>query len=158
MGKSFAIGRGSVFLLGSLACGCVPHAQLEVAPTLQSTEWSSTAAAPAAAPNGAPVAQPANLGAALGSAELERLISQAVAANTDVGIAQARIRQARALFRSARGAMLPVVNASAGLSGTQTQRTGDPFNFSEAFAGLDISFDLDLFGAGRAERRAARER
>jgi multidrug efflux system outer membrane protein len=159
MGKRIAIGRGAVFLLGSLAAsGCVPHAQLEVAPTLQSTQWSSTAAAPAAAPNGTPQAQPANLGAAFGSAELEGLISQAAAANADVGIAQARIRQARALFRSARGAMLPVVNASAGLSGTQTQRTGDPFNFSDAFAGLDISFDLDLFGAGRAERRAARER
>ena len=156
MGKSVAIGRGAVFLLGSLAAaGCVPHAQLEVAPTLQSTQWSSTAAAPTAAPQ----AQPANLGAAFGSPELERLISQAVAANADVGIAQARIRQARAQFRSARGAMLPVVNASAGVSGIQTQqRTSDPFNFSEAFGGLDISFDLDLFGVARAGRRAARER
>ncbi len=46
-----------------------------------------------------------------------------------------------------------------GISGTRTERTiSDPFDFTDAFGGVDISFDLDLFGAGRAERRAARQR
>ena len=47
--------------------------------------------------------------------------------------------------------MLPLVTGSAGISGTRTERSAsDPFDFSDAFAGVDISFDLDLFGAGRA--------
>ncbi|MEA3046169.1 MAG: hypothetical protein QOJ53_501 [Sphingomonadales bacterium] len=159
MDRTKRTGRTASLLLGSLgAAGCVPYAQLEVAPEVLSAQWSRTDLAPSGASIGAPLPSPTNLGAALGSAELEGLIARAAAANTDVGVAQARIRQARALFRAARGSMLPVVNSSAGLSGTRTQRTGDPFDFSNAFGGIDISFDLDLFGAGRAERRAAGNR
>jgi multidrug efflux system outer membrane protein len=159
MHRTIPAGRGALLLLGALsAAGCVPHAELEVAPNLISTQWSQAEQAPPEPSGAAAQPLPPNLGAAFGSAELERLIAQAAAANADVGVAQARIRQARALFRAARGAMLPVVNASAGLGATQTQRVGDPFNFSDAFAGIDISFDLDLFGAGRAERRAAANR
>jgi len=151
--------RVSLLLVPLAAAGCVPHAELAVAPNLVSTEWSRPGPAPAAS-LGESVGRPAaDLGAALGSGELARLIAQAREANTDVGVARARVRQARALFGAARGAMLPVINASAGLSGTRTGRaTGDPFDFSDAFGGVDISFDLDLFGAGRAERRAARHR
>jgi NodT family efflux transporter outer membrane factor (OMF) lipoprotein len=160
MDRTIETARAALLALGSLAAAaCVPHARLEVAPEVLSTQWSRADAPASAAMGIAPASSPSNLGAALGSEELEALIARAEEANSDVGIAQARIRQARALARAARGAMLPVVNASAGLSGTRTQRTtGDPFDFSDAFGGLDISFDLDLFGAGRAERRAARNR
>src|SRR5688572_29371200 len=157
--------RGRIWLcLAPLAAaGCVPHVALETSPELMSTEWSGPASPAAPAPAlavGLPATPlPANLGAALGSTELEALIARAAAANTDVGIAAARVRQARALLGAARGAMLPAVTATAGLSGTRTERSSaDPFDFSDAFAGLDIAFDLDLFGAGRAERRAARQR
>lgn len=141
--------------LVSLAIGgCVPHAELAPTPEIRAANWSSQ---PPAAPSAE--AAPVSLGAMLGSSELDALIERGLSANADLGAAQARIRQARALLRSARGAMLPVVSASAGLSGTRTQRTStDPFDFSDAFAGLDISFDIDLFGAGRAERRAAGHR
>jgi NodT family efflux transporter outer membrane factor (OMF) lipoprotein len=55
--------------------------------------------------------------------------------------------------------MLPVVSASAGINANRTDNVGGSvFDFSDAFAGVDVSFDTDLFGAGRAERRAARER
>lgn len=146
-------------LLPFLAAGCVPHAQLEVAPDLLSTGWSQANQALPSPARAEPLPRPTGLGEALASAELEALIARATEANADIRIAQARVRQARALFRSARGAMLPVINGSAGLSGTRTERTtGDPFDFSDAFAGLDISFDIDLFGAGRAERSAARHR
>jgi len=146
---------GRLPVLAALAlCGCVPHAELAPTPGIRATSWSSRPPAAQAAESA-----PGSLGAMLGSNELEALIERGMQANADLGAAQARIRQARALLRSARGAMLPVVSASAGLSGTRTQRTTtDPFDFSDAFAGLDISFDLDLFGAGRAERRAAAQR
>jgi len=143
--------------------GCVPHAELEVAPEVLSTQWSqppapATAAGPSA-PGAAAQAMPADLGLAFHSAELSALIARAARANTDVAIAGARIRQARALLRNARGAMLPVVSASGGMTADQTRsRTTNPFDFRHAFAGIDISFDLDLFGAGRAEGDAARSR
>jgi multidrug efflux system outer membrane protein len=157
MGSRFAASRLAIFSALPLATACVPHSQLAEVPGVASTGWSRPAPPPSL------VADPAlppvsDLGQAFGSQELARLIRTAMAANTDIGIAQARVRQARALFGVARGNMLPVVGGSAGLSGTRTQRTGDPFDFSDAFAGLDISFDIDLFGAGRAERDAARYR
>jgi len=158
MDGTIGTGRTALLLLGSLAAaGCVPHARLEVAPEILSTQWSR-ADATTLVPLAAAASSPANLGAAFGSDELAGLITRAADANTDIGIARARIRQSRALFGVARGAMLPIVSSSAGLSGTRTQRTADPFDFSDAFGGIDISFDLDLFGAGRAERRAARNR
>lgn len=153
--------RGWLWLAPPALAGCAPHVVLETAPELLSTEWSqpSAPAAPALAVGLTGASLPADLGAALGSPELAALIARAWDANTDVGIAGARIRQARALLGIARGAMLPAVTANAGISGSRTERTiSDPFDFSDAFGGVDISFDLDLFGAGRAERRAARHR
>jgi len=125
--------------------------QLQVPPEVLSTEWSRHAVQSAAT-------ERRNLGEALGSAELARLIDQALVENPDVAIAAARIDQARAALRIARAAMLPTVSASAGLSGARTDRPADPFDFSDAFAGLDISYDVDLFGRGSAERRAGRAR
>jgi NodT family efflux transporter outer membrane factor (OMF) lipoprotein len=59
----------------------------------------------------------------------------------------------------ARAATLPVVNASAGLGATQTDNTGgSAFDFSAGSAGLDVSWDADLFGGARAGRRAALSR
>src|SRR5206468_11390813 len=93
---------------------CVPHAELEVAPNIASAHWSQPDAGPAAAnvagASSAPATgpMPADLGIALHSAELSALITRAAGANTDIRIAGARIRQARALLRVARGAMLPV--------------------------------------------------
>jgi NodT family efflux transporter outer membrane factor (OMF) lipoprotein len=146
---------GGVGLLSLAAGACAPHVELQVAPQLLSTEWSQPPSQFAAPGSGFPASTPPNLGEAFGSAELERLIGRALRQNGDVGVARARIQQARALFGIARGAMLPLVTGSAGISGTHTERSSsDPFDFSDAFAGIDISFDLDLFGANRARRRA----
>jgi NodT family efflux transporter outer membrane factor (OMF) lipoprotein len=148
--------------VAAFACAaCVPHTELEVPPTVASTHWSQPIAGPAAGASATPAAQamPADLGIAFHSAELSALIARAVSANPNVTIAGARIRQARALLRVARGAMLPIVSGSAGISATPVHRApASPFDFSNAFGGIDISFDLDLFGAGRAERDAARHR
>jgi NodT family efflux transporter outer membrane factor (OMF) lipoprotein len=52
-----------------------------------------------------------------------------------------------------------VVSASAGLNANRSDaRDRSAFDFSDAFAGLDVSYDVDLFGARRSERRAARDR
>src|ERR1051326_1997386 len=113
MTRTPKIRKRSALAVAALAsAGCVPHVDLEVAPNIVSTQWSSQAA-PAAGPAG-PEAMPSDLGVAFHSAELSALIARAASANTDVAIAAARIRQARALLRVARGAMLPAVSASAG--------------------------------------------
>ena len=150
------IGRTASLCLLALAAGCAPKAQLAVAPQVLSTEWQS---GKATAPGRLVSVTGQGLGEAFKSAELEALTIRALAANADIAIARTRIEQARAQLQIARAAMLPVVSASAGLSANRTDNIGGSvFDFSDAFAGLDVSFDTDLFGGRRAERRAARDR
>ena len=138
-----------------LAClgGCAPHARLAVAPQILSAEWRGGQEEPRG------VQSIQRLSEAFKSAQLEALTIRALTANADLGVARARVEQARAQLGVARSAMLPVVSASAGLVANRTDNTGGSvFDFSDAFAGLDVAFDTDLFGARRAERRAARDR
>jgi NodT family efflux transporter outer membrane factor (OMF) lipoprotein len=90
---------------------------------------------------------------------LAQLVSQALQANTDVTGAQAALRQARALRDVAAAALAPTLGGSAsaqrGWSGGDS--TGTRLN-----AGLDASWELDLFGgklsaldAGEATARAS---
>ena len=133
------------------ASACAPDVQLAERPQVKAAKWQAALPAQAVTPQA--------LGAALGSSELQGLIDRAVAANADIGAARARVTQARAQLRVARAAMLPVVNASAGLNATQTDNTGgSAFDFSAGSAGLDVSWDADLFGRARAGRRAALSR
>jgi NodT family efflux transporter outer membrane factor (OMF) lipoprotein len=148
--------RTASLCLLALAAGCAPKAQLAVAPQVLSTEWQG---GKATAPGRLVSLSGQGLGEAFKSAELEALTIRALAANADIAIARTRIEQARAQLQIARAAMLPVVSASAGVSANRTDNTGGSvFDFSDAFAGLDVSFDTDLFGGRRAERRAARDR
>ncbi|HEX4738624.1 MAG TPA: efflux transporter outer membrane subunit [Allosphingosinicella sp.] len=145
--------RPLVLLLVLAAGGCAPHVRLAVEPNIVSTEWREGAPSPTAEPVGAE-----HLADALGSAELRRLTEHALAANADLEAATARIERARAELGTARAAMLPVISGSAGASHTRSDDKTDPYRFSEGFAQLDISYDLDLFGAARAGKRAARAR
>ena len=148
--------RAASLCLLALAVGCAPKAQLAVAPQVLSTEWRG---GPATGAGRLVAVSEQGLGEAFRSSELEALTIRALAANADIAIARTRIEQARAQLQIARAAMLPVVSASAGLSANRTDnRGGSPFDFSDAFAGLDVSFETDLFGGRRAERRAARDR
>lgn len=136
--------------LPACLAACAPEVQLAKPPQLRSAEWQ------AAEPEGAPAE---SLGAAFHSNELQGLIDRALAANADIGAARARVAQARAQLRVARAATLPVVNASGGLSATQTDNNGgSAFDFSAGSAGIDVSWDADLFGRARAGRRAAMSR
>ncbi|MDB5692193.1 MAG: hypothetical protein JWO81_1256 [Alphaproteobacteria bacterium] len=140
-------------LLVLLAAGCAPQVRLAVAPNVASTEWRDGPAATAEQVGGQRLAD------ALRSAELRRLTERALDANADIAAAASRIERARAELGAARAAMLPIVSTSAGIGTTRTDDKNDSlFRFSEGFAGADISFDLDLFGAARAGKRASRER
>jgi outer membrane protein, multidrug efflux system len=82
-------------------------------------------------------------------AQLSELVAESIAANPDVRIAQANVRQARALLLEARFDYYPTVPASAGYerqhfskaSALSADRNRDFF-----FAGFDATWELDIFG------------
>ena len=86
---------------------------------------------------------------------LTDLVDRALAANTDVAAAEARLRQARAQTRNTRAGLFPRVQAQA--SATETVE-GDALGGDETQfqAGLDASWDVDLFGGTRSAVAASR--
>ena len=92
---------------------------------------------------------------------LDQLITQAIADNPDVKIAEARILAARANRASAKAALLPTGDVSASgvreanqfaiPSGSFPGLT-DPYNIFQT--GFDASWELDLFGGHRRELEA----
>lgn len=88
---------------------------------------------------------------------LNALIQEAVAGNLDVATAKAKIREARASYRQAVGALFPSVEGSG--SATRARSTssssGSNETYSQFQAGLDASWELDLFGANKRAVEAA---
>lgn len=77
---------------------------------------------------------------------LGQLIGQALAANPGVRGAQAALRQARALHDVAAAGLWPSVGSSASAQRSRrSDNTGNSFQ-----AGLDASWELDVFGANRS--------
>ncbi len=87
---------------------------------------------------------------------LSTLIGRALAANTDVRAARARLREARALRAQAGADLYPAIGAGATHSGS---RGSDAMGGSRASrfyqAGFDASWEIDLFGGLRRGREAA---
>ncbi|MBP6600957.1 MAG: efflux transporter outer membrane subunit [Verrucomicrobiales bacterium] len=91
---------------------------------------------------------------------LNSLLSQAESENRDLKIAQARLREARALWTAARFDLVPTVTSSAGYSNLKTTGsrssvdTGRNYDLHEV--ALDATWELDLFGRVRHSIKAAR--
>jgi NodT family efflux transporter outer membrane factor (OMF) lipoprotein len=144
--------KPALLLLFLATSACAPQARLAVAPGVASDEWQGPVAA-----DTLPVSEP--LARSLGSAELVALTERALANNADIGAAIARIERARAELKGARNEMLPAVTGSAGIAATRTDdKNQSLYRFSEAFAGLDITYDLDIGGSAKAGARAAGHR
>lgn len=88
----------------------------------------------------------------LGDPMLDELIDEAVAGNLNVANAKASIREARASYRQTVGALLPSANGSAG---ADRGKSGGSIS-SQFQAGLDSSWELDLFGGNKRAVEAAR--
>lgn len=105
--------------------------------------------------------------------ELNRIIDKALAQNLDLQIATQRIAEARTLTTTSRARLSPEINA---LSSANRLRGGfaqniirvpnpsgqqqggsfvSPFDTGLLQSGLDMKWELDLFGGNRAARRAA---
>ena len=95
-----------------------------------------------------------------GDAQLNALVTEALANNTDLARAAARIDESRALVRLARADALPVVGGTAGAA---RQRSGAnaglpaPVTANNFNIGLNVSWEVDLWGRLAAGSRAARE-
>lgn len=84
---------------------------------------------------------------------LNRLVDQAVADNLDLQAATQRIRQARATVAFVRGGLFPSVNATASYA---HQGVGDSHTDDLWQAGLDATWELDIFGGTRRAVESAK--
>lgn len=104
--------------------------------------WNAAASAAAAA------AEPlADWWQRFGDAELSRLITEALAANTDVGSARAALRQSRALRDVEQAQAGPRLDAS---GSAQRSRSNSGAAGNSFRAGFDASWEPDVFGGNRA--------
>jgi len=89
---------------------------------------------------------------------LDRLVETALANNTDIAIATARVEEARYGYQTAEGALLPSLNASAGgaYSRSISSVTGRPVTQTAGEADLPLAYELDLSGRLRNSSKAAR--
>jgi multidrug efflux system outer membrane protein len=99
--------------------------------------------------------------------ELDSLIDRAVRSNLDLRIAQARVREARAQYGIASAALAPSANASGSDSRQQASHHQPvlgsvPLPNTVAFdnqvyqAGVDASWEIDVFGGRRREVESAK--
>ena len=94
--------------------------------------------------------------AQLGDPLLVELIDAAQAVSPGIAQAQARIAQARAAQVSSRAALLPSLDAQASASRGLNEQLARVATTAQA--GLQASWEIDLFGANRAAKTAADER
>ena len=128
----------------------------------------------------APIAPPKATGAFLGSANpavstaaadnswwrlysdpaLDQLVADALAANTDIRVAVARLDKARASLRETRSDRLPQANVGAtggyGRSADSQRLPGTPAEGASYDVGLNVSYEVDLAGRVRRSIEAAR--
>ena len=145
-----ACALAAAVLLGSWCVGALaqtPESALAVAPLAVPANWSAdTATVTGTTPASRSTADLAPWWTRFNDPLLSRLITQSLQANTSIRSAQAALLQARALRDAKAGDMRPGVSASASAQTSQT----DSSPSTDAFrAGLDASWELDLFGAKR---------
>ena len=92
---------------------------------------------------------------------LDRLVEQALAKNTDLRVAAANLRRARAVLRETRSGLFPSADLNA--SAKYTRTSGDQLGFQGAGSegesydvGIDASYQVDLFGRIRRAIQTSR--
>jgi multidrug efflux system outer membrane protein len=109
---------------------------------------------------------PSSWWASFNDAELDSLIRRATQSNLDLRVAEARLRQARAVRAGSAADLAPDVNASASadrarqsqnqpLIGSLPLPANFPFEYSVFQAGFDASWEIDIFGGKRRALQAA---
>lgn len=83
---------------------------------------------------------------------LAKLVTQALQANTSINTATAALRQARALRDVSAAGLSPTLGSSAS---ARRSKAGDSDATNNFTAGLDASWELDIFGANRSALNAS---
>jgi len=148
-----------------LACTAVALAACAVGPDYRAPSVALDAAylnAGASSVNtAAPGAEIATFWRGFADPTLSQLVERALAANGDVRVAQARLRESRALLEGARAELLPEVDVGAGVrrslipevqlpGGSRSQRTTTVYD-----AGFTANWELDFFGRNRRATESA---
>jgi NodT family efflux transporter outer membrane factor (OMF) lipoprotein len=141
--------RIAVLLSGLALAACVPHKQPLPADAQVAAPASWRASSAAYAPVRADWWQ------AFGDPQLARLVEAALAHNTDVLVAVARVDEAREQIRLARSALLPTLDASVPLQRDRSLGTTGVVHETVAQPELRLSYELDLWGRLRKLRGAA---
>jgi len=149
-------------LVGISIVGCSVGPDYRPTPARTPTSWVSPLT------NGLSdqAAAPATWWASFNDAELNSLVQRAMRANLDLRVAEARLRQARALRSASAANLLPNLNATASAARAKQSQNQPffgalalppnfPFEYSVYQAGFDASWELDLFGGKRRALEAA---
>jgi multidrug efflux system outer membrane protein len=135
---------------GLTACAGPNVATTAVAPVTPPSAWR-TDASPAA-----PVQR--DWWRSFGDPALADLVDKALANNSDIGIAAARVREARANLSLARAQTLPTIDAA--ISGGRSRSVsafGQPSEQNFAQPQLQVAYEVDLFGRLADQKSAARD-
>ena len=145
--------RPPLLLLPALLAACTVGPRYEAPPDMPTPVHFDQATAEASAePAGSELWQ------GFGSAELDKLITRALAANTTIAQASARLAETRALSGLSVYSWFPTVTASGDRQKAQYS-SGDPLapggiRTDTWRAGFDASWEIDLFGSLRNEFHA----
>ena len=143
-------------LAAALVAGCA------VGPNYRSPEPAAPAQGAFASANlsvFAPDAPPGDWWRLYRDPTLDRLVGEALAANTDLRVAAANLRAARASVAEARASLLPstTIGASATRARTPQQGPTIPAATGNVYdVGLNVAYEVDLFGRLRRTIEAAR--
>jgi NodT family efflux transporter outer membrane factor (OMF) lipoprotein len=153
-------GLAAVGLVGLTGCAVGPN--YHPSPPSVPVTWSSPPG------NGLTVTAtpPSTWWSSFNDAELDSLIQRATRANLDVLVAEARLRQARAVRQMDAANFWPSLDANGSYARTKQSRNQPligslplppnfPFEYSVYQAGFDASWEIDLFGAKRRALEAA---
>jgi NodT family efflux transporter outer membrane factor (OMF) lipoprotein len=145
--------RSSIGLASLLACACSVRGT-NVHPVEPTAPSAFEGAADAAF---APAQQPVDAWwATFGDARMTSLVEQALSRSPDVRQATALVRLARARLREQEGTNWPFGGASATLERSRTQVGPAAADVNLFDAGVDASWEVDIFGARRASIAGAR--
>ena len=154
--------NGRNYLLSLVAAGVLTLAGCNVGPDYQKPpttlpgDWAGPTTAATSQPATAATTRPVDLAqwwTSFGDPTLNSLIQRGIASNLDLRLAAARVREARAARGIALSTDLPTANASGAARESRasgSSRTGKLYQ-----AGLDASWEIDIFGGGRRGVEAA---
>lgn len=136
------------FLLMALtSCSLMPD---YVRPTLHLPESWQNATPPSKNQEQNPVSIAKDWWTQFNNFELNRLMELALAQNYSVEAGVQRINQARAALKIAGASLLPSVSVTGEATANQTHDTNATTTSKSYDAGLNVAYELDIFGANRA--------